>query len=108
MKKNFYLGLSQDNKRCIILTTVARREDVKKATECNNLTTSDFNQFYATNWNGSDEVVRTVKLEELRLIDKSFSVDLKEPLTFRGFDDECGVKKYWSFEVHHLVAVEKI
>lgn len=108
MKKNFYLGLSQDNKRCIVLNTVARREDVKKAAECNSLITSDFNQFYATNWNGSDEVVRTIKLEELRLIDKSLSIDLEEPLTFRGFDDECGVKKYWSFEVHRLVAVEKI
>ena len=108
MKKNLYLGLSQDGKRCIILTTVARRDDLEKAAKHSELKTSDFNQFYATNWNGSDDVVRTIELEELRLLGKDHSVELKEPLTFEGCDHDCGTKRYWSFKVFSITGVERI
>ena len=108
MKKNLYLGLSKDCKRCIILTTVACRDDIEKAAERNELIPSDFNQFYATNWNGSDDITRTIELEELRLLDKKYAIDLEKPLEFVGSDRDGGLARYWKFEVSSLVAVERI
>lgn len=100
MKNYKYIGLSNNRLEACILTSNLSFEDLKKKS----LKNSDFNHD-CTNWEGRDDLCRTLELSNLRLTNNM--LELTEPLVFKGEDPDMGHVYKWSFKVKYIIEAKR-
>lgn len=99
MKKHIMLGVNSRNNYCCKLSCLVSFDSLDSA----NLEESDFTHA-ATNWNGQDEINRTLRFLNTRQTGKK--IILEKPLLFTGVDFDCGHSYSWQFavdEIHELI-----
>ena len=99
MKKSIMLGVnSKTNYCCKLFCLMSFDQLVPEELEA-----SDF-VHDATNWNGQDEINRTLGFLNMKQTGKK--IILKKPLEFAGVYFDCGHEYSWRFavdEIHELV-----
>ena len=83
MKHHIFLGIHESRKTTCILTCLLPFDQL----DANDLSSQDF-RHHSTNWNGSDDISRTLKLSNLRLTGRE--IILPKPIVFRGVDPDMG------------------
>ena len=96
MKKNIYLGITNDN-NCCVLYSLADFDLIKNNLE--NIESSDFTH-YATNWSGKDLIERTLSKMQLSLTGRE--IKLLKPITFAGCDYDMGHEYGWVCRVYSI------
>lgn len=98
MKKHTMLGVNSRTGSCCKLTClIAFNLLVSEELEADDFVHS------ATNWNGQDEIDRTLNIINMRQTGKK--IILSEPLQFTGVDQDMGHSYFWRFivdEIHEL------
>lgn len=98
MKKHTMLGVNE-NKCCILECLIGFNN-----LDINDLTEDDF-VHNSTNWNGCDEIERTLTLKGYK--PTGHRIALKEPVIFRGSDSDCGNQYPWRFDVNEIWELEE-
>ena len=99
--ERIYIGCNFKRDRCCVLYTHHSFEDIQRHSKA--LAVYDF-KYESTDWNGNDEIKRTLKLKRLKLTGRE--ILLPSSLTFSGADYDHGNKYSWSFQVATLLEAE--
>ena len=95
MKHYSYLGVNGN--KCCILNTLVSFSTLKEAV--NVLEARDF-LHSSTNWNGCDDIERTIELKKIILTGEKLI--LKTPIIFHGIDYDMGHSYNWHFTVKEI------
>jgi len=98
MVKYTMLGVNGNN--CCILKCLVPFESLKN--NIDSLESSDFTHD-STNWNGHDEISRTLELKKLKL--GNGRMKLKNPISFEGYDSDMGHSYHWNFTINEIYEV---
>lgn len=101
MKKNAYLGIDCTGKYCCILKTFLSFKQMSE--NAKDIEASDF-LHESTNWNGRDEVKRTLKIKNWKI---DHCIILPQPIIFSGSDYDTGYEYPWTFVVASIAEVVK-
>lgn len=100
IKTYTYLGLLGGDKCCVLKSTLSPQEVENHAYEL----TEGFFKHDCTNWCGCDDIVRTMKLCNLKTDGKYIKIN---PLKFHGTDYDHGHEYSWSVTVKGLNVCEQ-
>lgn len=103
MKKHYFLGLDENKKQCIVLSSLASYSMLKR--QKNNIVKSDFNGYWGTNWCGHDKIERTLSIINCSIID-DHCIELPSMISFTGIDDDCGHEYFWRFDIKYIVEIK--
>lgn len=95
MRRYTFLGINRERTRGCLLTCLLPFDQL----EADDLQSSDF-KHTATNWNGCDDIDRTLSLYHLHQTGREMT--LPKPLVFHGTDLDMGHHYEWAFPVHIL------
>ena len=103
MKKNTFLGLDGSGEYCCLLYSHLSYDVIS-----NNLADLEEDDFThdSTNWNGCDEVTRTIGIKNLSLTGRKLY--LPHTLVFSGEDDDMGHSYGWVFRVSCIAETNDI
>ena len=101
MKKHIMLGVNKKGNRCCQLSCLVPFDGLVVS----ELEASDF-KHDCTNWNGCDEIQRT--LEILRMKQTGKKITLDKPIVFYGSDYDWGHTYDWKFEVYEIHELTEI
>jgi len=100
---NKYIGITINGNACVLETTLTPKEIIERDT-INKLYSHNFDHS-ATNWMGSDNLERTLKLEKLALDEK---ISLKLPIRITGEDSDMGHVYEWEIFVKEIFTTKPI
>ena len=93
MRKNVFIGITDDDKACILSSLATFDLLVKNA---NDVEASDF-VHSSTNWSGRDSLERTISIKRLSLTGRELL--LPSPIVFTGSDYDSGHNYDWRCNV---------
>lgn len=99
MKHHIFLGIHESRKTACILTCLLPFDQL----DANDLSSQDF-RHDSTNWNGCDDISRTLKLRNLRLTGRE--IILPKPIVFRDVDPDMGHHYNWTYPVSIIAETE--
>lgn len=102
MKKYRYLGVSSG--RCCVLSSLASFDSLSE--HRNEIEANDFVYEDATNWGGSDDIERTLRVKGIRQTGRK--IVLPHSVLFSGTDYDMGHEYGWTFKVDEIWELKEV